>query len=106
MIWDLTKISGQCSFLWRFNFLRPPSIIFPHLSHFCYAVSYLEALKNLEEANKNVREAARELQHYVLEGEKEEQYYFSKGCTKQNDAIMACPIGTPSYQVKDYVPQE
>jgi hypothetical protein len=68
--------------------------------------NYLEALKNLEEANKNVRESARELQHYVLEGEKEEQYYFSKGCTKQNDAMMACPIGTPAYQVKDYAPQE
>jgi hypothetical protein len=69
-----------------------------------FIITYLDALKNLEEANKNVRGAARELQHYVLEGEREEQYYFSKGCTKQNDAIIACPIGTPSYQVKEYVP--
>ena len=51
-----------------------------------------------------MREAKNELQHYVLEGEREQQYYFSKGCTKQNDAIMACPIGTPAYQIKDYVP--
>ena len=56
-----------------------------------------QALKNYEQSAKQVDLAKRQLEHEIDQIQKEEEFYFSHGCTKNNTDTFLCPPNTPRF---------
>jgi len=54
-----------------------------------------QALKNYEQSTKQVDLAKRQLEHEIDQIQKEEEFYFSHGCAKNNTDTLLCPPNTP-----------
>jgi chromosome segregation ATPase len=59
-----------------------------------------QALKNYEQSTKQVDLEKRQLEHEIDQMTKEEEFYFSHGCTKQNSETFLCPPNTPRFAYK------
>jgi hypothetical protein len=56
-----------------------------------------QALKNYERSTKQVDLAKRQLEHEIDQIQKEEEFYFSLGCAKNNTDTFLCPPNTPRF---------
>jgi Skp family chaperone for outer membrane proteins len=56
-----------------------------------------QALKNYEQSTKQVDLAKRQLEHEIDWIQKEEEFYFSHGCAKNNTDAFLCPPNTPKF---------
>ena len=56
-----------------------------------------QALKNYEQSTKQVDLAKRQLEHEIDQIQKEEEFYFSHGCAKNNTDTFLCPPNTPRF---------
>ena len=56
-----------------------------------------QALKNYEQSTKQVDLAKRQLEHEIDQIQKEEEFYFSHGCAKNNTDTFLCPPNTPKF---------
>jgi chromosome segregation ATPase len=56
-----------------------------------------QALKNYEQSQKQVELAKRQLEHEIDQIQKEEEFYFSHGCAKNNTDTFLCPPNTPKF---------
>ena len=56
-----------------------------------------QALKNYEQSQKQVDLAKRQLEHELDQIQKEEEFYFSHGCAKNNTDAFLCPPNTPKF---------
>lgn len=59
-----------------------------------------QALKNYEQSTKQVELAKRQLEHEIDRIQKEEEFYFSHGCAKNNTDAFLCPPNTPRFAYK------
>jgi biopolymer transport protein ExbB/TolQ len=59
-----------------------------------------QALKNYEQSTKQVDLAKRQLEHEIDRIQKEEEFYFSHGCAKNNTDAFLCPPNTPRFAYK------
>jgi hypothetical protein len=59
-----------------------------------------QALKNYEQSTKQVDLAKRQLEHEIDRIQKEEEFYFSHGCAKNNTDAFLCPHNTPRFAYK------
>ena len=59
-----------------------------------------QALKNYEQSQKQVDLAKRQLEHELDQIQKEEEFYFSHGCAKNNTDAFLCPPNTPRFAYK------
>lgn len=59
-----------------------------------------QALKNYEQSTKQVDLAKRQLEHEIDRIQKEEEFYFSHGCAKNNTDAFLCPPNTPRFTYK------
>src|SRR5918999_6241361 len=59
-----------------------------------------QALKNYEQSTKQVDLAKRQLEHEIDRIQKEEEFYFSHGCAKNNTDAFICPPNTPRFAYK------
>jgi biopolymer transport protein ExbB/TolQ len=59
-----------------------------------------QTLKNYEQSTKQVDLAKRQLEHEIDQIQKEEEFYFSHGCTKNNTDAFLCPPNTPRFAYK------
>ena len=67
-----------------------------------------QALKNYEQSTKQVDLAKRQLEHEIDRIQKEEEFYFSHGCAKNNTDAFLCPLirldlhinQNPTYRVR------
>jgi hypothetical protein len=57
-------------------------------------------LKNYEQSTKQVDLAKRQLEHEIDRIQKEEEFYFSHGCAKNNTDAFLCPPNTPRFAYK------
>ena len=56
-----------------------------------------QALKNYEQSQKQADLAKRQLEHELDQIQKEEEFYFSHGCAKNNTDTFLCPPNTPKF---------
>src|ERR671914_524661 len=56
-----------------------------------------QALKNYEQSQKQTDLAKRQLEHELDQIQKEEEFYFSHGCAKNNTDTFLCPPNTPKF---------
>jgi hypothetical protein len=56
-----------------------------------------QALKNVEQSRKQVELEKRQLKHELDQIQKEEEFYFSHGCAKNNTDAFLCPPNTPKF---------
>ena len=56
-----------------------------------------QVLKNYEQSTKQVDLAKRQLEHEIDRIQKEEEFYFSHGCAKNNTDAFLCPPNTPRF---------
>ncbi len=56
-----------------------------------------QALKNYEQSTKQVELTKRQLEHEIDQIQKEEEFYFSHGCVKNNTDAFLCPPNTPRF---------
>ena len=56
-----------------------------------------QTLKNYEQSTKQVDLAKRQLEHEIDQIQKEEEFYFSHGCAKNNTDAFLCPPNTPKF---------
>ena len=56
-----------------------------------------QALKNYEQSTKQVDLTKRQLEHEIDQIQKEEEFYFSHGCAKNNTDTYLCPPNTPRF---------
>ena len=59
-----------------------------------------QVLKNYEQSTKQVDLAKRQLEHEIDRIQKEEEFYFSHGCAKNNTDAFLCPPNTPRFVYK------
>jgi type II secretory pathway pseudopilin PulG len=59
-----------------------------------------QALKNYEQSTKQVELTKRQLEHEIDRIQKEEEFYFSHGCAKNNTDAFLCPPNTPRFAYK------
>ena len=59
-----------------------------------------QVLKNYEQSTKQVDLAKRQLEHEIDRIQKEEEFYFSHGCAKNNTDAFLCPPNTPRFAYK------
>ncbi|HEV2877098.1 MAG TPA: hypothetical protein VGW09_07470 [Nitrososphaeraceae archaeon] len=59
-----------------------------------------QALKNYEQSTKQVDLAKRQLEYEIDRIQKEEEFYFSHGCAKNNTDAFLCPPNTPRFAYK------
>lgn len=59
-----------------------------------------QALKNYEQSTKQVDLAKRQLEYEIDRIQKEEEFYFSHGCAKNNTDAFLCPPNTPKFAYK------
>jgi type II secretory pathway pseudopilin PulG len=59
-----------------------------------------QALKNYEQSTKQVELANRQLEREIDRIQKEEEFYFSHGCAKNNTDAFLCPPNTPRFAYK------
>ncbi len=59
-----------------------------------------QALKNYEQSTKQADLAKRQLEHEIDRIQKEEEFYFSHGCAKNNTDAFLCPPNTPRFAYK------
>ena len=59
-----------------------------------------QALRNYEQSTKQVDLAKRQLEHEIDRIQKEEEFYFSHGCAKNNTDAFLCPPNTPRFAYK------
>jgi chromosome segregation ATPase len=56
-----------------------------------------QALKNVEQSRKQVELEKRQLEHELDQIHKEEEFYLSHGCAKNNTDAFLCPPNTPKF---------
>ena len=56
-----------------------------------------QALKNYEQSQKQTDLAKSQLEHELDQIQKEEEFYFSHGCAKNNTDTFLCPPNTPKF---------
>ncbi len=59
-----------------------------------------QTLKNYEQSTKQVDLAKRQFEHEIDRIQKEEEFYFSHGCAKNNTDAFLCPPNTPRFAYK------
>ena len=59
-----------------------------------------QVLKNYEQSTKQVDLAKRQLEHEIDRIQKEEEFFFSHGCAKNNTDAFLCPPNTPRFVYK------
>jgi biopolymer transport protein ExbB/TolQ len=59
-----------------------------------------QTLKNYEQSTKQVDLAKRQLEYEIDRIQKEEEFYFSHGCAKNNTDAFLCPPNTPRFAYK------
>ena len=59
-----------------------------------------QTLKNYEQSTKQVVLAKRQLEYEIDRIQKEEEFYFSHGCAKNNTDAFLCPPNTPRFAYK------
>jgi hypothetical protein len=56
-----------------------------------------QALENVEQSRKQVDLEKRQVEHELDQMIKEEEFYFSHGCTQNNTDTFLCPPDTPRF---------
>ena len=56
-----------------------------------------QALKNYEQSQKQIDLNKRQLEHELDQIQKEEEFYFSRGCAKNSTDTFLCPPNTPKF---------
>src|ERR671914_8707 len=60
-------------------------------------IRYKNIYQNYEQSQKQTDLAKRQLEHELDQIQKEEEFYFSHGCAKNNTDTFLCPPNTPKF---------